>query len=194
MPKEPPATTFGRCLAEHRSALDCLEGLAPRFEAAAHLLTECIQGGHTVLLCGNGGSAADALHLAGELVGRFLTERRPLPAITLGSELSSLTAIANDYGYEQAFARILRAVGKRGDVLIAISTSGDSPNVLQAAEAAKVLGIAVIGLTGADGGALARLSDVALAVAAPSTPRIQEMHGLLGHALCDAVDQALSAS
>jgi len=147
---------------------------------------------HKLLLFGNGGSAADSQHIAAELVGRFLGERRALPAIALTTDTSALTAIANDYGYDEVFARQVRALGRAGDVAIGISTSGKSPSVLRAIEAARALGMPTIGLTGGDGGALASLVDVSLCVSASALScRIQETHILIGHVLCELVDRRL---
>src|SRR5881409_3322353 len=161
------------------------------FEAAL-LITRCLRNGGKILFFGNGGSAADAQHLAAELVGRFQRERRPLPAIALTTDTSALTAIANDYGYDQVFARQVRALGARGDVALAISTSGRSPSVLHAVEVCRELGIETIGLTGGDGGTLAGLVDLCLRVSASTdAARIQETHILIGHVLCQLVDRRL---
>jgi D-sedoheptulose 7-phosphate isomerase len=165
---------------------------AAELERAIELVTEALTGGHKVLLFGNGGSAADAQHIASELVGRLMRERRPLPAIALTTDTSALTAIANDYGYDQVFARQVRALGSAGDVAIAISTSGNSPNVLRAVEACREQGLHVIGLTGGDGGALARMVDASLRVSASTrSMRIQETHILIGHVICEMVDRRL---
>jgi D-sedoheptulose 7-phosphate isomerase len=165
---------------------------AADLERAIDLVAEAFGAGHKVLLFGNGGSAADAQHIAAEWTGRFIRERRPLAAIALTTDTSALTAIGNDYGYEEVFARQLRALGARGDVAIAISTSGKSPNVLRAVQAAREVGMRTIGLTGGDGGALAGLVDVSLRVSASSlSPRIQETHILIGHVLCELVDRRL---
>jgi D-sedoheptulose 7-phosphate isomerase len=153
---------------------------------------DAVLAGKKVLLCGNGGSAADAQHIAAELVGRFVIERRPLAAIALTTDTSALTAIANDYGYDAVFARQVRALGAAGDVAFAISTSGRSPSVLRAAEACRELGITTIGLTGGDGGALAGMVDVTLRVSASTqSARIQETHILVGHVICELVDRQL---
>src|SRR5881409_3275891 len=161
------------------------------FEAAL-LITRCLRNGGKMLVFGNGGSAADAQHMAAELVGRFQRERRALPAIALTTDTSALTAIANDYGYEQVFARQVRALGVRGDVALAISTSGRSPSVLRAVEACRELGIETIGLTGGDGGTLAGLVDLCLRVSASTdAARIQETHILIGHVLCELVERRL---
>jgi D-sedoheptulose 7-phosphate isomerase len=169
--------------------------VAEQTAALAHaidLVATALAADHKVILLGNGGSAADAQHIAAELVGRFLGERKALPAIALTTDTSALTAIANDYGYEHVFARQLLALGRAGDVAIAISTSGKSPNVLRAVEAARTLRMHVVGLTGGDGGPLAGLVDVNLCVSASTlSPRIQETHILIGHVLCELVDRRL---
>src|SRR4051794_32598553 len=139
--------------------------------------------GHKVLLCGNGGSAADAQHIAAELVGRFVIERRPLPAIALTTDTSALTAIGNDYGYEHVFSRQVLALGSPGDVLVAITTSGTSKNVVAAAAAAREVGMKVIGLTGANGSAFVQACDAGVAVPSTNTARIQECHIAVGHLL-----------
>lgn len=176
---------------DHLACAAALRGLAVEIARAAGLVTEVLAAGGKVLLCGNGGSAADAQHIAGELVGRFLKERKPLPALALHANTSVLTAIGNDYGFEEAFARQVAALGRPGDVLVAISTSGSSQNVLRAAEAAREKDMKVIGLTGAGGGNLKELCDLCLCVPSPSTPRIQEMHVLIGHIICQLVEDAL---
>ncbi len=161
---------------------------------AITLLATRLSAGNKVLACGNGGSAADAQHFAAELVGRFERERRELPAIALTTDSSQLTAIANDYGYEQVFAKPVRALGRAGDVLLAISTSGNSPTVLRAMEAAQAQGMAVIAFTGKDGGAAAKLlreGDVELRAASDVTARIQEVHLVFLHCLCDGIDEAM---
>ena len=159
--------------------------------AAADALRQALRGGRTVLVCGNGGSAADAQHFAAELVGRFTRERRAWPALALTTDTSALTAIGNDYGFDRVFARQVEALGQPGDVLIGISTSGGSPNVLAAVETAQARGLVTIGLTGRDGGALGRAVDVHLNVPSPSTARTQEVHLTLLHVLCDLVEQEL---
>ncbi len=161
-------------------------------ERAIDLVADAFRDGHTVLLFGNGGSAADAQHLAAEWTGRFHRERRPLAAIALTTDTSALTAIANDYGFEDVFALQVRALARAGDVAIAISTSGDSPNVLRAVEACRELGVRTIGLTGGTGGQLAGLVDVSLRVSASTlSARIQETHITIGHVLCEMVDRRL---
>ena len=148
--------------------------------------------GNKLLLFGNGGSAADAQHIAAEFTNRFLIERPPLPALALTTDTSALTAIANDYDYTQIFAKQVQALGKPGDIAIAISTSGNSPNVLAAIEACKKLNISTIGLTGGSGGKMIAKVDYMLCVAeGKNSPRIQETHILVGHVICDIVDQKL---
>ena len=161
-------------------------------ERAVDVVASALGADRKVLFFGNGGSAADAQHIAAELVGRFLGERRALPAIALTTDTSALTAIANDYGYDEVFARQVRALGRAGDVAIAISTSGRSPSVLRAVAAARELGMKTIGLTGGDGGELIGQVDVALRVSASTvSARIQEVHILIGHVLCELVDRTL---
>jgi D-sedoheptulose 7-phosphate isomerase len=143
------------------------------------------------MFCGNGGSAADAQHLASELTGRFVADRRPLAAMALSTDSSALTSIANDYAFDQVFERQLRGLGRAGDVLIAISTSGNSANVVRAVAAARELRIDTIGLLGRDGGMLRPLCDIALVVPSETTARIQEVHIFLGHTLCAMVEQTL---
>jgi D-sedoheptulose 7-phosphate isomerase len=147
--------------------------------------------GHKVLLFGNGGSATDASHLAAEFVNRFHRDRAALPALSLTCDQSVITSISNDYDFQEVFARQLRALGQKGDIAIAITTSGNSPNVLRAVEAAKALGIVTIGFTGKDGGKLAGMVDYAFIVPSNNTPRIQETHITLGHVLCELVEDAL---
>jgi len=159
--------------------------------AAADALLSALRDGRTVLVCGNGGSAADAQHFAAELVGRFALERRAWPALALTTDTSALTAIGNDHGFDRVFARQVEAHGRPGDVLVGISTSGGSPNVLAAVETARSRGLVTIGLTGRDGGALGRAVDVHLNVPSPSTARTQEVHITLLHVLCELVEQEL---
>ena len=150
---------------------------------------KALASGHKVLFCGNGGSAADSQHLAAEFVGRFQKERRGLPAIALTVDTSILTAVANDYGYDTVFARQVEALGQPGDVLVGISTSGNSANVLAAVALAKERGLFTAGFTAACGGKMAQACDVCLAVPVKVTARAQEMHILLGHILCELVDE-----
>lgn len=178
-------------LAEHARVIEGLAALEPQVSEAAAMLTEALRGGGRILVCGNGGSAADAQHVAAEFSGRFLKERQPWPAEALNANTSTLTAIGNDYGFDEVFARQVRASGRAADVLIAISTSGNSPNIVRAAEAARELEMRTIALTGAGGGKLASLADVLLAVPSSSTPRIQEGHVVLLHLLAQLVEDAL---
>jgi phosphoheptose isomerase len=159
---------------------------------AAVVMRDAVLAGKKVLLCGNGGSAADAQHIAAELVGRFVIERRPLPAIALTTDTSALTAIANDYGYEHVFARQVDALGAEGDVLVAITTSGTSKNVVAAAAVARQRGMKVIGLTGAKGATFVAGCDAGVAVPSMVTARIQECHITIGHLLCEALDLAFA--
>ncbi len=164
---------------------------AAAIAAAASQVSEAFRAGHKVMLFGNGGSAADAQHIAAEWCGRLSRERDPLPAIALTANPSDLTALANDYGYEEVFARLVRAHGEAGDVAIAISTSGNSPNVLRAVEEARRIGVHSIAWTGRDGGKLAALVDHPLVVPSEDTQRIQEAHITLGHIIAELVDDAL---
>ena len=168
--------------------------LAAPLVRAGKLLADCLKGGGKALACGNGGSAADAQHFAAELINRFETERPPLAGIALTTDTSTLTSIANDYAYQQVFSKPLRAIGRRGDALLAISTSGNSANVLEAIAAAHELGIRVVALTGNGGGKMAAAlqpEDAHLCVPHKKTARIQEVHLLCIHCLCDAIDTLL---
>jgi D-sedoheptulose 7-phosphate isomerase len=158
---------------------------------ATEISIAALRAGRKLLFCGNGGSAADAQHWAGELVSRFHYDRPGLPAIALTTDSSILTAIGNDYGYDRVFARQVEALGVAGDVLVAISTSGNSPNVVAAIEAARAQGLATIGFTGQGGGRMAALCDVCIRIPSTSTPRIQEGHEVLGHALCALIEATL---
>jgi D-sedoheptulose 7-phosphate isomerase len=159
--------------------------------AAAGAICSALEKGKKLLLFGNGGSAADAQHIAAEFVGRFLVERRPLAALALTTDTSILTAVGNDYGYDQVFVRQLRALGNPGDVALAISTSGNSANVCLAAATARQMGMIAIGLTGNDGGKLGREVDHHLNVPHRLAARVQEVHIMIGHILCDLVDKNL---
>lgn len=178
-------------LDEHDEMVAALRPLAPAIAEMAAVVADCLRDGGQLLLCGNGGSAADAQHIAAEFVGRFLRERRPWPAIALHANTSAVTAIGNDYGFEETFARQVLAHGRPGDVLWAITTSGSSPNVLRAVEAAREAGMRVVGLSGGAGGALAGACDVCVSVPHASTPRIQEGHILVGHIVCGLVEDEL---
>ncbi|MDQ5808518.1 MAG: SIS domain-containing protein [Actinomycetota bacterium] len=163
-------------------------------ERAAALMTEALRAGGKVVFCGNGGSAADASHLAAELVGRFQLERAALPALSLSDNVASITAIGNDYDYAQVFARQLRGLATAGDVLVALSTSGTSANVVEAVRAARELAVRTIAFTGSGGGDLAALCDVCVRVPSDSTARIQECYMLLCHAACELVERTLFAT
>ncbi len=165
--------------------------LLEKIAQAGRMLLQTYQNGGKTLLCGNGGSAADAQHIAAELSGRFYFDRPPLYAEALHVNTSYLTAVANDYGYDEVFARMLTAAGRPGDTLIAISTSGNSPSILRAAQRAAEKGMNVIGLTGASGGKLATQCTLCIQVPSSDTPRIQECHILIGHIWCEWLEKAL---
>jgi D-sedoheptulose 7-phosphate isomerase len=169
----------------------CLTDYPVQVQRAVDLLIERLCAGNKLLVCGNGGSAADAMHICGELVGRFLRDRRAIPAIALSANQAVLTACGNDYGYETVFARQVEALAKSGDVVWGISTSGNSKNVVEALKAAHSAGALTIGLTGMQGGAMAEHSDVLLAVPVSMTPRVQEVHVATYHAICEAVEAAI---
>jgi len=158
--------------------------------AAADMLVTCVASGHKILLFGNGGSAADAQHLAAEFINRFQIERHPLPALALTTDTSVITSIGNDYSFDQIFEKQIQALGKRDDVAWGISTSGNSPNVLAGLRAARERGMRCLGMTG-QGGALIDISDLALTVPTATTARVQETHIIMGHILCQLVDQTL---
>ena len=177
-------------LQEHLATIqNLLDAALPEIERSGQLICEALSSGRKVLLCGNGGSAADAQHIAAELVGCYEKQRRSWPAIALTTDTSALTAVSNDLGYEQVFARQLAGLAQAGDVLIAISTSGKSKNVLLAAERARELGCKTIALTGATAEPLGSLCDMALAVPSSRTSRVQEAHITIGHLWCEMVDQ-----
>jgi D-sedoheptulose 7-phosphate isomerase len=159
--------------------------------AAAEAMTHAIRQGHKVLLFGNGGSAADAQHIAAELVGRFGPNRRPVPALSLSTDTSLLTALANDFGYSAVFVRQIEAFGEAGDIAIGISTSGNSANVVTGLEVARANGLRTVGFTGEDGGRMVNLAEFLFRVPSKKTPRIQETHIVLGHLLCELVDRSL---
>ncbi len=166
--------------------------LGPPIQQAINMIVAALRQGGKVALCGNGGSAADAQHIAGELVGRFKRERQGLAAIAFTTDTSILTAVGNDYGFDNIFARQVEALLGAGDVLIAISTSGNAPNVIRAAQTAADQGVKTIGLTGADGGQLAGEVDLCLQVPSDQTPRIQEVHITIGHIICELVEELLT--
>ncbi len=168
-----------------------LKGAVTDIEKAAKMIIASLKGGGKLLIFGNGGSAADSQHIAAEFVGRFKKERRPFAAIALTTDSSVMTALANDYGYEATFARQVEALGRPGDVALAISTSGNSGNVIEALKKAKSMGIKTIGLAGGDGGRMKRECDCAIVVACKDTPRIQESHITIGHVICELVEDEM---
>lgn len=171
-----------------------LEGELPaQIAAVADALVDAYRRGNKAVFLGNGGSAADAEHLAGEFLGRYLRDRQSLPAVALAGNPSTVTAIANDYGYAEVFSRQLEGLARSGDVVVALSTSGRSENVLRAVDRARAMGVVAVGMTGADGGSLAERCDHCLCVPADETPRIQEGHMLIGHTLCEFVERELFA-
>lgn len=183
------SSSLQESLQVHRETLAWLQS-CPVIQKAAAAVLACLENPHgKLLLAGNGGSAADAQHMSGEYVSRFLVDRPALPAIALTTDSSVLTAIGNDFGYQEVFARQVRALGRAGDVLMLYSTSGNSANILEAARAAREQKLTVIGFTGARGGALDQLCDQLIAVPSRSTPRIQEMHLLIGHLVCEEVER-----
>ena len=182
---------FLQNLAEQAALLQTLQPLDAAVSQAAELATQSLKSGSKLLFCGNGGSAADSQHLAAELTGRFIKDRRPLAAIALSTDTSALTCIGNDYSFDEVFARQVQGLGRTGDVLIGISTSGNSRNVIRAVEEARAAGMKVIGLLGRDGGDLCDLCDVAIVVPSQVTARIQESHILIGHTLCGMIEQQL---
>ncbi len=167
------------------------EELLSNLQKTASLLSHCFRSGNKVLFCGNGGSAADAQHLAAELSGRFYFNRPALPAEALHVNTSFLTAVANDFGYDQVYARMIEAIGQENDILVGLSTSGNSPNILKAFDAAKAKSMLTIALTGESGGELKAKADILLNIPSSDTPRIQENHILLGHLLCEWVEKDL---
>jgi D-sedoheptulose 7-phosphate isomerase len=176
-------------LKDHQNIIQkVIDRLVPDIEKACRVMTDTIQKGNKVLIAGNGGSAADAQHIAAELSGRFVKHRKALPGIALTTDTSALTAIANDYGYEYVFARQVEALAQPGDLFIGISTSGNSEVVLKAFNTAREMGCNTLGLSGRDGGKMNGLCDLNIIVPSNITARIQEMHILIGHILCQAVD------
>ena len=188
------AELVGRHLEDLAAAAQVAQPAATVVAEWGQRLAEVFAAGGKLLACGNGGSAAEAQHLTGELLGRFRDERRPLPAVALSTDSSAVTAIANDYGFEELFARQVRAYGRPGDVLVGLSTSGTSPNVIAAAKAGLDLGVTVWAMTGPAPNPLAALSDSAIAVDAPTVATVQEIHLSLVHALCIALDKALQVA
>lgn len=179
-------------LAEAARSFAAVVEVADQVEAAGAAICAALAQGNKVLFCGNGGSAADSQHLAAELVGRFVKEREALPAIALTVDTSALTAIANDYGFDTVFARQVRGLGRAGDVLVGLSTSGRSANVVAAMEAARAQRLVTVAMTGAKESPMSELADIAIRVPATVTARIQEMHIAIGHTLCAMVDETVA--
>ncbi len=179
-------------LNEHVALCSRLHLLDGPVTAAAKLIADALTGGGKLMLCGNGGSAADSQHIAAEFTGRFIEDRRPLAAMSLTTDTSALTCISNDYSFADVFVRQVRGLGRAGDCLIGISTSGNSENVVRAVDACRAMGIRSIGLLGRDGGRLAALCDLSIVVPSAVTARIQEAHILIGHTLCGLVEQQLA--
>ena len=171
---------------------EIIRTLIPSIEKAAAKMTDCLKSGNKLLFFGNGGSASDSQHLAAEFVGRYEKERKALAAISFTTDTSILTAVGNDYGFDKVFVRQMEALGRRNDVAIAISTSGNSKNVLAAVHRAKEMGVYTIGFTGNTGGELKTLADLAIVIPSKKTSRIQESHIMIGHILCECIDEALS--
>jgi len=179
---------LNRCLKEHIEVAKKLYELLPLIEKAGSLCVDALKKGNKILLCGNGGSAADAQHIAAEFVGRFKKDSA-LPAIALTTDTSVLTSIGNDYGFEYIFSRQVEALAKKGDILIAISTSGNSENVIKAIKKAKDKSCKIIALTGKGGGRMKEMGDVNIIIPSDNTPRIQEMHIMIGHMICEVVEE-----
>lgn len=182
---------FAEALRDHEAAVAALHGQYPSVEQIAHAMTRAIQSGHKVLWCGNGGSAADSQHLAAEFVGHFHRERRGLPSIALTTDTSILTSVANDYGYEEVFRRQVEAHCVEGDVLVGITTSGNSRNVCSALRSGREHGAFTVAFTGASGGEAAEIAHATLRVPSSVTARVQECHILCGHILCEWVDRTI---
>jgi len=178
---------------ETKQAIYENESLLEKIETVAKMCVELYRGDKKTILAGNGGSAADAQHIAAELVGRYGFDRPSIPSLALTTDTSNLTAIGNDYGYDQVFSRQLEGMGQAGDIFFGISTSGNSQNIINAFESAKKKGIKTVALVGRDGGKMGVMADVALIVPSDSTPRIQESHILIGHILCDIIEKEIFA-
>ena len=187
-------SVFGSAIAEHLDVIRGVQEQQDLLERIARVMADALFRGNQILWCGNGGSAADSQHLAAELVGRFRRERQGLPSVALTTDTSILTAVANDYGYEAVFSRQVEAIGRPGDVLVGISTSGNSHNVMLAIETANLRGITTVAFTGEGGGRIGALADHLFAVGSRNTARIQEAHILAGHMLCDWLEMAWIAS
>jgi D-sedoheptulose 7-phosphate isomerase len=185
------SSLFLRNLAEHQALMAALPALDEAVAAAGRRLAAALAAGGKIMFCGNGGSAADSQHLASELTGRFIDDRRPLAGLALSTDSSALTCIGNDYAFDEVFARQVAGLGRAGDALVAISTSGNSRNVLRAVAVAHEAGVFTLGLLGRDGGQLRTACDAAIVVPSQVTARIQEAHILIGHTLCGAIEHEL---
>lgn len=185
------STLFLHNLQQHLVLFKQLAALAPAVGEASRLIAERMRAGGKLMICGNGGSAADSQHIAAEFTGRFIVDRKPLAALALSTDTSALTCIGNDYSFDEVFARQVGGLGRTGDCLIGVSTSGNSENVIRAVAVAREFGITTIGLLGRDGGKLASLCDQSVIVPSRDTARIQEAHILIGHTICGAVEQLL---
>ena len=188
------SSILNRAIDDSTRTLESLKSLEPQMAKAADLIEQCLRAGNKLLVCGNGGSAADAAHFATELVVRFAKDRRSYPAICLASDGGLLTAAGNDYGFDEIFSRQVTAFGRRGDVLICLTTSGKSKNVVRALEEAKARKLKTIAFLGRDGGSTIGMADIDLLVRSDSTARIQEAHQLLLHVLCEVVESHLDES
>ena len=177
---------------EHKATLDSAAELGELIEKVANVLIHCLKNDGSIFWCGNGGSASDSQHLSGELVGRFVGDRRPLKSIALTADSAVMTCIVNDYGYDHIFSRQIEALGCERDILVGISTSGNSKNVLNALEVSKKKGIITIGLLGKGGGEAASLADQSIIVPSNSTARVQAIHIFIGHILCDLIEEGLN--
>lgn len=182
---------FQANLDEHLRLFSRMGRLSLIVEQSSLKISQSLKSGGKLMLCGNGGSAADSQHIAAEMTGRFIKDRPPLAAMALSTDTSALTCIANDYSFEEVFSRQVQGLGRAGDCLLAISTSGNSKNIIRAVETSRALGIYTIGLLGRDGGYLKNLCDLSIVVESPTTARIQEAHIFIGHTICGAVEQAL---
>jgi D-sedoheptulose 7-phosphate isomerase len=178
-------------ISEHKSVLDSISELNESIEKIADLFISCLRNDGTIFWCGNGGSASDSQHLAGELIGRFEGERKPLKSIALNADTAVMTCIINDYGYDHIFSRQVDGLGSKGDVLVGISTSGNSQNVLNAFKIANQKDMITVGFLGKGGGGASNMVDHSVIVSSKSTARIQEMHILIGHILCDLIEEGL---
>lgn len=182
---------FSQNLAEHAVVVERMNEVSESVQRAARILADTVLSGGKVMLCGNGGSAADSQHIAAEFVGRFIDDREPIAALALTTDSSALTCIGNDYSYDTIFSRQVLGLGQRGDCLVGISTSGNSRNVIRAVDAAKQTGIKTVGLLGRSGGDIADMCDVSIIIPSDSTARIQEMHILIGHTLVGIVENQI---